>query len=82
MYRNPGMPLWYNFFMKLGSFNQDKAKTDAKLFLQNSISSLAIILDYDTSMIDSNSVNPFSKEDARFYGFEILKSEIEAYNKL
>jgi len=82
MYHNRGMPLWYNFFMKLGLFDQNKAKGDAKIFLEKSISSLGALLEYDTSTINKESINPFDKEDARFYGFEILKSEIEACSKL
>lgn len=68
--------------MKLGTFDQNKAQQDAKLILQKSISSLQALLDCDSANIGKESINPFEQEDARFYGFEILKSEIEAYRKL
>jgi hypothetical protein len=82
MYRNPGMHLWYNSIMNLGVFDKSKAKHEAKIFLEKSIHTLGVLLGCDVSLIDENSVNPYDLESAMYYGFEILKSEIGAYNKL
>ena len=68
--------------MNLGLFDENKAKYEAKKFLEKSIYTLSVLLDCDISDINENSVNPYDLESAMYYGFEILKSEIGAYNKL
>lgn len=68
--------------MNLGLFDENKAKYEAKKFLEKSICTLAVLLDCDISDVNENSVNPYDLESAMYYGFEILKSEIGAYNKL
>ncbi len=68
--------------MNLGVFDKSKAKHEAKIFLEKSIHTLGVLLGCDVSLIDENSVNPYDLESAMYYGFEILKSEIGAYNKL
>ena len=68
--------------MKLGIFDENKAKYEAKIFLEKSIHTLGILLGCDVSLINENSINPYDLESAMYYGFEILKSEIGAYNKL
>jgi hypothetical protein len=82
MFRNPGMQLCYNFFMKLAMFDKERAKSQAKQFLAKSIYTLGILLDQDTSLIDENTPNPYNPSSSMYYGFETLKSEILAYNKL
>jgi hypothetical protein len=82
MYRNPGMRLWYNSIMNLGIFDENKAKYEAKRFLEKSIHTLGVLLDCDVSLINEDSINPYDLESAMYYGFEILKAEIGAYGKL
>lgn len=68
--------------MNLGVFDEKKAKHEAKKFLEKSIHTLAVLLDCDISVVNENSINLYDLESAMYYGFEILKSEIGAYNKL
>lgn len=82
MYRNLGMRLWYNSIMNLGIFDEKKAKYEAKRFLEKSIHTIEILLGCDVSLVNENSPNPYDLESAMYYGFEILKSEIGAYNRL
>lgn len=63
-------------------FNKEKARSQAKQFLAKSIYTLGILLDQDTSLIDENTPNPYDPLSSMYYGFETLKSEISAYNKL
>lgn len=68
--------------MNIGVFDEIKAKREAKVFLEKSIHTLGILLNHDVSLVNENSINPYDLENAMYYGFEILKSEIGAYNKL
>lgn len=68
--------------MNLGIFDENKAKHEAKNFLEKSIHTLGVLFSCDVSLINEDSVNPYDLESAMYYGFEILKSEIGAYNKL
>ena len=68
--------------MNLGVFDEKKAKHEAKKFLEKSIHTLAVLVDWDISVVNENSINPSDLESAMYYGFEILKSEIGASNKL
>lgn len=68
--------------MELGIFNKEKAKSQAKHFLSKSIYTLGILLNQDTSLIDENTPNPYDPSSSMYFGFETLKSEISAYNKL
>ena len=68
--------------MEIGMFNKEKARSQAKQFLAKSIYTLGILLDQDTSLIDENTSNPYDPLSSMYYGFETLKSEISAYNKL
>lgn len=68
--------------MEMGLFDKEKSKAQAKQFLARSIHTLGILLNHDTSLIDEQSVNPYEPDSAMYYGFETLKAEIGAYNKL
>ena len=68
--------------MNLGIFDENKAKCEAKRFLEKSIHTLGILLNCDVSLVNENSINPYDLESAMYYGFEILKSEIGACSKL
>lgn len=76
------MPLWYDFIMNLGIFDENKAKHEAKIFLEKSIHTLGVLLRCDVSLVNEDSINSYDLENPMYYGFEILKSEIGAYNKL
>lgn len=68
--------------MKMGLFDKQKSKNQAKQFLTRSMHTLGSLLKIDTSLVDENSPNPYQPDSALHYGFEILKSEIGIYNKL
>jgi hypothetical protein len=68
--------------MKLGVFDEKKAKHEAKNFLKKSIHTLGVLLGCDVLLVNEDSINPYDLENPMYYGFEILKSEIGAYNKL
>ena len=68
--------------MELGIFDKEKAKSQAKQFLAKSIYTLGVLLNQDTGLIDENTQNPYDPLSSMHYGFETLKSEISAYNKL
>lgn len=68
--------------MEMGLFDKEKSKNQAKVLLAKSIHTLGVLLNCDTGLINEDSVNPYDLDTAMYYGFEILKSEIEAYNKL
>ena len=63
-------------------FDKQKSKNQAKEYLKKSIYTLGILLNQDTGLIDENSKNPYEADSAMYHGFEILKAEIGAYNKL
>lgn len=68
--------------MQIGLFDKEKSKNQAKQFLSKSIHTLGILLNEDTGLIDNDSKNPHQPDSSLYYGFEALRSEIEAYNKL
>jgi hypothetical protein len=68
--------------MELGIFDKEKARSQAKQFLAKSIYTLGILLNQDTSLIDESTPNPYDPSSSMYFGFETLKSEISAYNKL
>ena len=68
--------------MKLGEFDEKKAVEQAKAFLAKSIFTLSNILNIDSSGITDLSDNPFDVNTPMHQGFECLRIEIAAYNKL
>jgi hypothetical protein len=68
--------------MNLGEFDERKAVEQAKTFLAKSIFTLSNILNIDSSGITDLSTNPFDVNTPMYQGFECLKTEIIAYNKL
>jgi hypothetical protein len=68
--------------MELGFFDKQKSKNQAKTYLEKSIYTLGVLLNCNTNFINKDSINPHEVDTAMYYGFEILKTEIEAYNKL
>jgi hypothetical protein len=68
--------------MNLGIFDEKKSKHEAKIFLKKSIHTLGVLLGCDVSLVNEDSINSYDLENPMHYGFEILKSEIGAYNKL
>ena len=68
--------------MNLGEFDEKKAIEQAKAFLSKSIFTLSNILNIDSSGITDLSTNPFNSNTPMHQGFECLKTEIIAYNKL
>ena len=68
--------------MVIGEFNYEKAKSKAKIFLEESIFVLSKIMDVDSSSVDVDSPNPYDVREPRYISFECLKKEISALKKL
>lgn len=68
--------------MNIGNFDEERAIEQAKAFLAKSINTLSYILNIDSSGITQASANPFEVNTPMYQGFECLKTEVTAYNKL
>jgi hypothetical protein len=68
--------------MDIGAFDQEKAKSKAKVFLEESIFVLSKMMDVDPSSIDVNSINPYNPQEPLYASWECLRSEISALKKL
>ena len=68
--------------MDIGDINYEKAKSKAKVFLEESIFILSKMMDVDPSAISANTVNPYMAEDPLHVSWECLRNEISALNKL
>ena len=68
--------------MVIGDFNYEKAKSKAKIFLEESIFVLSKIMDVDSSSVDADSPNPYDVREPLYISFECLKKEISALKKL
>jgi hypothetical protein len=68
--------------MVIGEFNYEKAKSKAKIFLEESIFVLSKIMDVDSSSVDADSPNPYDVREPLYTSFECLKNEISALKKL
>lgn len=68
--------------MDIGDVNYEKAKSKAKIFLEESIFVLSKMMDIDPSAIEVNSVNPYHPQEPLYTSWECLRNEISALNKL
>lgn len=68
--------------MDIGVFDHEKARSKAKIFLEESIFILSKMMDTDPSSINENSDNPYKFQDPLHTSWECLKSEIFALKKL
>jgi hypothetical protein len=68
--------------MDIGDFNYEKAKSKAKIFLEESIFVLSKMMDVDPSTIKANTANPYMAEDPLHVSWECLRNEISALSKL
>lgn len=68
--------------MYLGIYDANKAKTQAKLYLEKSITTLSAILGLDISAWNSNEANPYPEGSHLHSAYLCLSNELKAYNKL
>jgi hypothetical protein len=70
--------------MALTQEQKQKAKNEAKEYLEYSIYTLSLILGVDPEVLDENFINPESQEVdvARWKSFESLIKQIQAYSAL
>lgn len=68
--------------MKLGKFDENKAKEQAKAYLSKSIFTLSHLINIDHTGINENSVNPFETTNSAHAAFECLKAEVIAFKKI
>lgn len=68
--------------MKIGIYDETKAKEQAKLYLAKSIKTLSSILGLDLNNIDINKQNPYQEGTHLFAAYNCLINEIKAYNKI
>lgn len=68
--------------MDIGVFDYEKARSKARIFLEESIFVLSKMMDVDPSSIDETSPNPYNSQDPLHTSWECLRSEISALNKL
>lgn len=68
--------------MEIGDINYEKAKSKAKIFLEESIFVLSKMMDIDPSAIEVGSVNPYHPQEPLYTSWECLRNEISALSKL
>lgn len=68
--------------MKLGAFDEVRAKAEARAFLIKSISVLASVLDVDIDSFDETAENPYDQSSPFFNSFNVLSAEVKALKKL
>lgn len=68
--------------MYLGTYDVSKAKTQAKLYLEKSITTLSAILGLDTGTWNPNEANPYPEGSHLHAAYLCLSNELKAYNKL
>lgn len=68
--------------MKIGIYDEIKAKEQAKLYLAKSIKILSSILGLDFDNVDINKQNPYQEGTHLFAAYNCLVNEIKAYKKI
>lgn len=68
--------------MKLGKFDERKAKDEAISFLSKSISTLSAIMGISTDSFDSSQSNPYGQDSQFYSAYECLRNEVIALEKL
>ncbi len=68
--------------MKLGEFDETRAKNEAISFLSKSISTLSQIMGIDVSSFDSKLENPYGQDSPFHASYNVLKQEVIALQKL
>lgn len=68
--------------MKLGTFDEARAKAEARVFLGKSISVLAGVLGVDIDSFDETAENPHDQSSPFFNAFNVLSAEVKALKKL
>ena len=68
--------------MKLGAFDEARAKTEARTFLSKSISVLSGVLGVDIESFDETAENPYDQSSPFFNAFNVLSAEVKAFKKL
>lgn len=68
--------------MKLGAFDEARAKAEARAFLSKSISVLSGVLGLDIDSFDETAENPYDQSSPFFNAFNVLSAEVKAFKKL
>lgn len=68
--------------MKLGAFDEERAKAEAHAFLSKSISVLSSVLGVDIDSFDETAQNPHDQSSPFFNAFNVLSAEVKALKKL
>lgn len=68
--------------MDIGVFDYEKARSKARVFLEESIFVLSKMMNIDPSSINETSTNPYHFQDPLYTSWECLRNEILALNKL
>ena len=68
--------------MQLCQYDIDRAKSQAKSYLEKSITTLSAILGTDANDIDLKKANPYPEGSHLHAAYICLSNEIKAYNKL
>jgi hypothetical protein len=68
--------------MQLGYYNVDKARSQAKAYLEKSITTLSAILGLDINTWDLNQASPYPEGSHLHAAYTCLLNEVKAYNKL
>jgi hypothetical protein len=68
--------------MQLNNYDSQKAKDQAKSFLEKSIQTLSLLLDVNYENLNKDSKNPFSENLPQYNAFNCLIDEIVSYRKI
>jgi hypothetical protein len=68
--------------VKLGEFDETRAKNEAVSFLSKSISTLSQIMGIDISSFDPTAENPYEQNSPFYASFNVLKQEVVALQKI
>jgi len=68
--------------MQLNNYDSQKAKDQAKSFLEKSIQTLSLLLDVNHESLNKDSENPFSESFPQHNAFNCLIDEIVSYRKI
>lgn len=68
--------------MKLGQFDEQRARNEAISFLSKSITTLCLILGIKQDEFDENAPNPYDQSSPFYNAHNVLVSEVVALKKI
>lgn len=68
--------------MKLGVFDEERAKKEAVSYLAKSLTVLSSILDIDLDSFNPENANPYGTDSPFYASYECLREEFYAFGKL